>query len=85
MSSDIKQLLRGNNNATQNSVKYQLKQQSVKNSLRTTTNISRSFEPHYSISLREKYLKQGPLSIEQKRFLNLINAQSVKKNTDGFL
>ena len=84
--SDIKARIRHNSKTAEHSPKFKLKQNSVKKKLRTTKNTTTFLDTHYSISLREKYLKQGPLTIEQKRFLNMVSDSRVviKSNTSGF-
>jgi len=65
--SDIKNQIRNNNTSlTQSQINF--KKQSAKQKLRTTNNTNNFIETHYSISLREKYLKQGPLTNNQKKF-----------------
>jgi hypothetical protein len=81
--SDIKNQIRNNNTSlTQSQINF--KNQSAKRALRTTNNTNNFIETHYSISLREKYLKQGPLTNNQKKFLNYIQKNRVINRSSDF-
>lgn len=87
MSTDTKSAIRRNSGLSKDSPKFLLKQQSTKNQLRTPSTTTPFIDTHYSISLREKYLKQGPLTNDQKKFLNMVNSSRVtkKSGTSGFI
>lgn len=82
--SDIKAQIR-NNNTPLTQTQIQNKKKSAKQSLRTTNNTNNFIDTHYSISLREKYLKQGPLTTPQKRFLNNIQKNRVVNKSKDFI
>ena len=85
--SEVKARIRHVGKTSEHSPKFKLKQKSIRNNLRNTKTTSTFIDTHYSISLREKYLKYGTLTNDQKKFLNMVNESRViiKSGTSGFI